>query len=1028
MVLLMKSTWTYFLMLCAVLLFSAVSCQREEPYPVEEEVPEGFVKLSFMTTVPDPEQVITRSVDPDGGGVQYISLFCFDSYGLFITTVTAESTSDEQVDGVSLSGYFTATIPDHAEYIHVIGNQNLTDFKEDRYRNMSEAQVMTTLEASAGRMIYWSRTTADDLNSNHRTPETALKLLRNQAKITVEVAQGTDFHVTGYILTNTSAFGTVAPYNEDRGGFVIPGQDDPFVTLAVDRSLLGDFVDVRNNEVEYVFETENGVDNPVNVIIKGRYGADGEELYYRAMMFDDAGENLMILRNHHYKIMVEGTLSYGQKTFDAALTAPATNNVWITVSEDVNEIVGLDYILSVDNTSIVVDEGKFVTPNTKMLHYTVKRVDGGSLTEDDKADVYWSGDNNVAYNAFTHTFDPATGRGSVLITLHQLGNEGKREGKLIVKKGRLHRSIKVITIRRQTFEPAWVTTNVYGHGVGEKVTMMFTISETCPQELFPFNVMISTDILDVRNESGMTLPLVFDGEEGYGSDNGIGYKYVLRVEKAGVQRVYFETILEQKDGGTTDMTIEAEHFVSLTKKATFSNLDVDQRILVHNLSAYSASDLDDDVIYYYLVPQKVNAVVEFNAHLGVVTAWNQDHTVAAYDPVIPTAEDEFLLYSRYLDHAVYDDGSKNDFIFLPVNEDKWSTGGRVYGFQRNMNAVTPAGQGAIFHMLTNSSRSEEVIRIASNPVGAQSVTGTGVNTSGQQFRSAIFELANYRPFRFYASVKKDGVRVVDDLIDMDATGSSVEESESVVSWDYKPGSAVEIEFDLTSFMANDGASVDPFGTPFKVYIDAPMLRLDQVWLNEQAGASSKVSVEGDRFVYHVDGDRAVERQYFNAADPVVRTDAALPAGQTQEGERKMIRFIVDDIVSAGDIQISSEVASVVFFSKKFVVENNSIVGKVLYRSSGSSEPVPVPYESFVSFERTATYNRIGTMSVTGTDGTFALRLRKEYNFGWNNDQVKMQYADRSGNIYEQYFDGIGDIYDAVNAGIPIILEPAGGFE
>lgn len=1022
----MKRFSIYVLVICAGLLNVALSCQREELLPEKEDIPEGFVNLSFVTQVQDPETVITRSVDPDGGGVQYISLFCFDSYGLFITTVTAQASPDEQPGGISLSGHFTANIPDHAEYIHVIGNQNLTDFKEDRYRNMSEAQVMTTLEASAGRMIYWARTTAEDLMSNHRTPETALGLLRNQAKITVEVADGTDFHVSGYILTNTSAFGTVAPYNEDKGGFVAPMQDNPFVTLAVDRSLLGDFVDVRNNEVEYVFETENSIDDPVNVIIKGTYGDDGQEKYYRVMMLDEAGENIMLLRNHHYKVTIDGELSYGQDNFQSALSAPATNNVWITVSEDVNEIVGLDYILSVDRTNVVVDEGQFLTPNTLLLHYNIERVDGRALTADDMAEVYWSGENDVAYNAFTHTFDPSTGKGSVLVTLHQMGGENKREGRLIVKKGRLHRAIKVITIKRQTFEPAWVTTNVYGHGVGEKVTMMFTISEDCPQELFPFNVLLSSDILDVRSESGMTLPLVFEGEDGYGASNGIGYKYVLRVTEPGVQRVYFETILEQKEGGSTDVTIEAEHFASLTKRATFSNLTVDQRVLVHNLSAYSAGSLADDVIYYYLVPQKVNAVVEFYAHLGVVTAWNPDHTVADYDAVTPTSDDEFLLYSRYLDHVVYADGSKNDFMFYPVDKDKWSTGGRVYGFKRNMSAVTPVGQGAIFHMLTNSSRSEEVIRIASNPVGAPSVTGSGYNTSGQQFRSAIFELANYRPFRFYASVSRNGTRVIDDQIDIDVPGSSVEENESVLSWDYKPGDAVEIEFDVTSYMANDGVSVDPFGTEFDIYIDAPMLRLDNIWLNEQAGAADKVSVEGGRFVYHVDADRDVERQYFEAASPVVRTDAALPAGHTQTGERKMLRFIVDDIVSAGDIVISSEVDSVVFFSKKFTVENNSINGRILYIPPGTSDPVAVPYESFVSFERTATYNRIGTISVTGNDGSFALRLRKEYNFGWNNDQVKFQYADRNGTLYECFYDGLNQIYDDVRAGKPVILRPVGG--
>lgn len=61
------------------------------------------------------------------------------------------------------------------------------------------------------------------------------------------------------------------------------------------------------------------------------------------------------------------------------------------------------------------------------------------------------------------------------------------------------------------------------------------------------DVLISVDALDIRNESGMSLPVIKSGDEGYGADNGIGYKYVLTVTETGKQSVYLETILEQKN-------------------------------------------------------------------------------------------------------------------------------------------------------------------------------------------------------------------------------------------------------------------------------------------------------------------------------------------------------------------------------------------------------------------------------------------------------------------------------------------------
>jgi hypothetical protein len=114
----------------------AVSCQEELSCPSEVEAPEGYVNLSFSATVPDMDLVSTRAVDPDGGGIQHIILYCFDSYGLFITTVSL-SGDEHTPDGntPSLTGTFKATVPDHTDIVHIVGNQVITDFSEDEFRN-----------------------------------------------------------------------------------------------------------------------------------------------------------------------------------------------------------------------------------------------------------------------------------------------------------------------------------------------------------------------------------------------------------------------------------------------------------------------------------------------------------------------------------------------------------------------------------------------------------------------------------------------------------------------------------------------------------------------------------------------------------------------------------------------------------------------------------------------------------------------------------------------------------------------------
>lgn len=990
----MKTRMKYMMMALVGAMTLMTSCAEEDYLvPEVENTPEGYKTVSFVAQVPEMDIVRTRAVDPDGGGVQQITVFCFDENSLFITTATAELETDGSA--VSLNGKCKVTVPEHTETLQLVGNQNLTYFREDNYRGMSEVDVMAALEASAGRMIYWGRETMESIKT-HNTEANPVTLLRNQAKLTLNVdATKTSFVESGWVVVNTNAFGTVAPYSAQHGGFVKPTLDAPFVTLPDNKEKLGDFLDVRTNDEEYIFETENTESDPIDFIVKGSQNG-GAEQYYRISLIDDQGNHVMIMRNHHYQVNIVGPLSYGSDTFEQALEAPATNNVWVSVSDNITEVQDSEYSLAVDETSVVIGEDEFHTPNTYYLHYTLKALKGQTLTQ---PDVSWMEGNDVALHNFTHTFDASTGRGTILITLNDMGGLQKREGTLTVKKGRLSRRIKVITVKEQTFEPAWITTNVYGVGTGENITMMFTIPEECPQELFPMNVLISVNNLDIRNESGMVLPVIRDDEEGYGEDNGIGYKYVLTVNGAGKQRVYLETILEHETGQTVDVKIETKHFASLTKTATFQS-DTEQWILLHNLKSYSAHQPADEVIYYYLVPQKVNAGVELPAHLGKVTEWNADHTVKTYEAVTPSADDEFLIYSKYLNHD--ESRSDLDFTFYEVGEDKWSTGGRVHGFKPN--TVTDAE--ATFHLLTNSPRSAEVVRIASNPKGQPSVTGSGV-CNGNQYRSAIFELANYHPFHFAAQINGQGAVIAGEQ----------EEIDDIVELAYLPGQTVNIAFDVTSFYsATQNESVDPFGTAFDIYIDAPMLDVDESSSLYTSGKVTRDPNVPGRFVYHVAADRETER----AAGNVSALAADVGADGGQSGERKVIPFKTKSIVTAGEVTISADDSKVVYYPKTFKIQNQSITGRLQYRDKATGNLIDVPYEAFVPFEMKPTYNRIGTVTV-GQNGQFELRLRKEYKYDWTTDAVKFQFTG-GGVVYEKEFISLNSLYETLNSNTTIILE------
>lgn len=995
----MKNTMKYMLLAIAAIALG-VSCQREDLLqPEGGKVPEGYRKISFVAQVPEMDMVRTRAVDPDGAGVQQMTVFCFDANSFFITTVTADLTPDS--GNPSLSGTFDVNVPDHTAILQLVGNQNLTYFKEDNYRGMSEVDVMAALEASPGRMIYWARETIESIET-HTSAETAVKLLRNQAKITLNVdATKTDFVQKGWVVVNSNSFGTIAPYSPEHGGFVAPTLETPFITLPENTAKLGDYLDVRDYDEDYIFETENSAADPIDFIVKGAHG-EGEDLYYRISLIDENGDNVLIMRNHHYIVNIVGELSYGCATFEEALSAPATNNVWVSISDNIAEVSDNDYRLAVDKTSVVIGEDEFVSPNTYYLYYTIESLGGGELSQ---ANVSWLEGNNVAATAFTHTFDASSGRGTIAVTLNDMGDLSMREGTLLVKFGRLSRKIKVVTVKEQNFEPAWVTTNIYGGQTGEHVTMMFTISDDCPEALFPMEVLVSVEALNVRNESGMVLPVRNSGSEGYGEDNGIGYKYVLTVNRTGVHRIYLETILNHASGGSSDITIEADHFRSLTKIYTYTANPYDLQIALDNVRSYSAATQDDpqdEVIYYYLVPQKINAPVNLESHIDKIT-YNEDGT-SVKEVFTPSSTDEFLFFSRSLDH-----NEDTYFIFSPINESEWGTGGRVHGFTVKEGSLVDGS--AVFSMKTNVAESAEVVRIASNQVGEPSVTGTGTY-SGNVFRSIVFELANYRPFHFAASVNGTGTVV---------TGSNEEVTDNVYL-SYMPGQQVDIEFDVTSFTSDiegvaaaDQVSVDPFGTAFDIFIDAPMLELDKT---SELYTSGKVTEDGSkegRFIYHVDADRDTERSGSIAA---AITDSKAEVNQT--GERKSIPFLTKDIVSAGDIVISSDVSKVVYYEKVFKVHNSSLTGRLQYRSASTDQVTDVPEDSFVPFEVLPTYNRIGTTTI-GADGQFEIRLRAEYEFDWNTDDVKFQFTDADGVIYEKTYASLNSLYSSLSS--PIILEP-----
>ena len=955
-----------------VLAFTSCSQNQWKDDVLVENVPEGYVAVSFKAQIPDMNEMKVRAVDPDGLDIHNMKLFCFNTYGLFITVAYAELSSQDQE---SLTGQYKAVIPSETEVIHFIANQNIGQYDLADFAGKSEAEVLSAMEGGSGMMIYWGRfkkTDDTDIKPQLEALTGGIVLYRNQAKVSIKGEWNNNyFTVTGFRTTNIHAYGTVAPYNENDGwdGFVFP---HTFVTMPANKAKLSDIIEVNTAEADYIFEHENTLDDPVSVIVRGHNAdAAGDDLYYRVLLLDEDGNPLKVLRNHHYQINIEGELSYGQTTFENALTAPATNNVWVAVDDWVNEISDGDKTLSVENTHIVLDAKTYAGSS-----YTF------SYEATAKPAVSWVDGNNVAKQVFGQTYDD--GEGTITIDLLAMASSvNQQSGTLLLEMGQMYRKVNITVVKTMSFTPSWVSANVY-KDAGENVTLKFTVPEDCPEGLFPFPVMVSVNDLDVRAASGMQLAVRTEGEvDWYGDDNGLGYKYEYVVEEPGVHRLYFSSVLPHGVDETEEITLEAEFFSTLTKRVNFTDTEYQITLPVYadgNGNGFQrfwgeddteSTHQDDEYIYYLLVPQKKGAEVRFTIELDERA---DDGTLTDKNAGV---NDEFFLFSKTLDLENTKDytGEVIDASSSPTS----GSNGRTILFY-------PIGTPSSFTLqaTTNKARSEDVVRISSNKKTSYSAKNQSSGLyEGDEYRSAIFELANYRPFGFAAQVK-----VGDKTIGTWGTGSSYErDNQSThvepiddVELTYEPEQEVEVFFNLGSFTGSDGKKVDPFGQEFEIYIDAPMLKLGS---DISANIKEDPNKEG-RFIYTVPAD-------------------------AKDGQI-IIPFVKKGITAVGEIVLSSEEEKVVFYKKTFKVTTQRMTGTIQYDETATGTLTDVPKDAFVAFIRTATNSRIGVMTIT-SDGNYCVNLRSEYVFNWT-DKIELAYK-KGEEVYKcrQIKDDSGNMID-----------------
>ena len=595
----------------ALMAATWVSCSQDEAMVDFESTivqeSESDIHINLNLNIPDPIQMTSRNGEIEES-IKNITVLCFDKDSLALTKLTADITPT----GVE-SGSLSVKIPNATRIMHVFANQEIVPFE----KGMNEKDArLTGLQATLGKMVYWARievpstlTSSSDIKNWWTSEGKTITLLRNHAKI--EVLNNTDdFVLQGYAVVHTNGLGLAAPYYTAGNAYPTNAMAGSTPAFSVNNWISTDYIHATTDNVTtygsdesmqtegdiYVYETPADAELKASIIIKGYNTSDPDmqTKYWRVAFADEDGNQVNIRRNHRYTVSIEGTILFGDESFEAAVANTSTaNSAWLGIADEVTAVKTKNYSLTVENTSYVKMDG---TESVDFNFYIEQLGEDGFAASD--LSVTWEDGQNVSSdNAVNYTSElskNAAGKdsfkGSVTVALKRLATGAARqEGTIVIKYGKkLQRKVKVIVIPQQNFEIVsynGVTTETKIETTDKVDTYYYTISVNkddyekdeytidgapidklkfripsgYPTQLLPFNVLVSTTDFNVVDS-----PLIFEGAGGYGEKNEIGYKYVYPVSAVGTEYEISLRYISNLLASRVVVTLDAENFKRVT--------------------------------------------------------------------------------------------------------------------------------------------------------------------------------------------------------------------------------------------------------------------------------------------------------------------------------------------------------------------------------------------------------------------------------------------------------------------------------
>lgn len=327
------------------------ACIKENFPTSPNDVTEGEeVTLSMSVSVPGME-VATRALGEYGytdGSHPSLWVVVFDQQGYLVEYAKA---TEQSLTGGSLNETkFSVKLHETPEPCIIHYLLNYADNLDLAYGH--ESSLIGGLVVGPDQDVYWQRRVLqgginDDptyISNNF----TRIPLVRNFAKVTVTVDETVgNFTLSGFYVLNRPNTGTVAPYS--NGAFVDYQPDLEEDQSLYDALTSAGYVGSEPDGLEFTNTAAPAADNfsmnptylyentaedknaVTTILIKGRFGSDTQDTYYKADLVTNdlvsgGTEYAHILRNFHYELNITSVIASG-KDIAGAMNAAANNNL-----------------------------------------------------------------------------------------------------------------------------------------------------------------------------------------------------------------------------------------------------------------------------------------------------------------------------------------------------------------------------------------------------------------------------------------------------------------------------------------------------------------------------------------------------------------------------------------------------------------------------------------------------------------------------------------------------------------------------